>query len=248
MKTCNILGVNIAVTNMKDTVKFIEKNLNDIKGGYFCISNVHTTVISFEDNEYKKIQNSSVLSLPDGAPLSIVSKMKGFTNAERVTGPDLMEEIFKLSSKKEYKHYFYGSTQETLEELKLKLQTIYPNINIVGMYSPPFRKMTLEEDIMIVNEINNSECDFVWVGLGAPKQEVWMYEHRNKINSLMIGVGAGFDYHAGRLKRAPLWMQKCSLEWFYRFLQEPMRLGGRYLKTNFKFIKNIIITWRNNEK
>lgn len=241
MKTCNILGVNINVTNMNNTVSYICNNIEKLRGNYICVSNVHTTVMSYEDEQYRNIQNSGAMALPDGGPLSFVSRRKGFKEAERVTGPDIMREIFKISIEKGYKHYFYGSTQETLDELKIKLSEKYPDLNIVGMYSPPFRKLTEEEDRECIKNINESKADFVWIGLGAPKQEVWMYEHKDKVNSLMLGVGAGFDYHANKIKRAPIWMQKLSLEWLYRLYQDPKRLLRRYVVTNTKFIKLICI-------
>ena len=239
MKTCNILGVNISVTDMKETVSYICNNLEILKGNYICVSSVHTTVMSYEDEKYRQIQNAGVMALPDGGPLSVVSRMRGFKEGERVTGPDLMEELFNISEEKGYTHYFYGSTQETLDELKIKLSEKYPKLNIVGMYSPPFRKLTEEEDDTIIDNINRSNAEFIWVGLGAPKQEIWMYEHRNKVNGLMLGVGAGFDYHAEKIKRAPKWMQKYSLEWLYRLCQEPKRLFKRYMNTNLKFIWRI---------
>ena len=239
MKTCNILGVNISVTNMNDTVKYIENNLESLKGNYICVSNVHTTVMSYEDKAYRNIQNSGVMALPDGGPLSVVSRKKGFKEAKRLTGPDLMEEIFKISEEKGYKHYFYGSTEETLDELKTKLIQKYPKLQIVGMFSPPFRKLTEWEDVEITNKINETNANFIWVGLGAPKQEIWMFNHKNKVNGLMLGVGAGFDYHAEKIKRAPKWMQNNNLEWVYRLLQDPRRLYKRYLTTNFKFLRLI---------
>lgn len=236
IKEISILGVNIAVTNITEVKKFIYDNIKKLKGQYICVSNVYTTVMSYENDDYMNVQNSGILRLPDGRPLSIVSKMKGYKEAKRVTGPDLMENIFQDSSNIELKHYFYGSTPETLELLKQKLIEKYPNINIVGMYSPPFRKLTEKEDKNIIEMINESNADIVWVGLGAPKQENWMYEHKDRIKSLMIGVGAGFDYHADKIKRAPKWMQNLSLEWLYRLCQEPKRLFSRYMKTNFKFL------------
>lgn len=240
LKTCNILGVNINVTNMKDAVKIITDNLDEIKGNYICVSNVHTTVMSYEDESYRAIQNRGFMALPDGKPLSIVSKNKGFKDAERVTGPDLMDEIFKISETKGYSHYFYGSTEETLNTLKEKLSQKYPNIKICGMYSPPFRKLTCHEDKEIINNINESYPDFIWVGLGAPKQEIWMSEHKDIVKGLMLGVGAGFDYHAGNISRAPKWMQNYSLEWLYRLMQNPKRLWRRYITTNTKFLFYIL--------
>ena len=236
MDFCNILGLNVAVTNMKETVSYIEENINKLKGKYICITNVHTTVMSYEDDNYKNIQNNAALILPDGNPLSSLSRRMGFKEAERVTGPDLMGEIFKLSEEKGYKHYFYGSTEEILKQLNIKLLEKYPKINIVGMYSPPFKSNVELENEEKLNEINKLNPDFLWVGLGAPKQEKWMNLHENKINGLMIGVGAGFDYFADKIKRAPKWMQRCSLEWLYRLMQEPRRLFKRYFITNSKFI------------
>lgn len=237
LPTCDILGVKINVTNMYTVLRYIEKNVHALKGKYICVSNVHTTVMAYEDENYKNIQNSAILSLPDGMPLSKVSKWKGFKNAERVTGPDLMGEVFTLSEEEtQFTHYFYGSTEEILQSLKMNLSEKYPGLKIVGTYSPPFRKLTKEEDEAVIKKINDSVADFVWVGLGAPKQEIWMYAHEDKIKSLMIGVGAGFDYYAEKIKRAPNWMQKCSLEWLYRLIQDPRRLFKRYLVTNFKFI------------
>lgn len=176
------------------------------------------------------------MALPDGKPLSVVAKKRGYVDAERVTGPDLMGEIFSISAKYGYKHFFYGSTENTLQMLKSELEKKYSGIQIVGMYSPPFRDLSEEEDRFVVDRINAAQADFVWVGLGAPKQEVWMWKHKDKINGLMIGVGAGFDYYARNIKRAPRWMQKLSLEWLYRLLQDPKRLFKRYLITNTKFL------------
>ena len=244
---CCILGVNIAAINMKWLLDFIEKNIKKLTGKYICVSNVHTTVMSYEDESYKNIQNSAILALPDGGPLSSVGRKRGFKEMQRTTGPDFMEEILKISVEKGYKHYFYGSTDETLNQMKEILSEKYPGLNIIGMYSPPFRTLTPEEDAEIINKINDSNPDFVWVGLGAPKQEIWMYNHQDKIKGLMIGVGAAFDFHAGNIKRAPKWMQKCNLEWFYRLMQQPKKLFSRYFKTNFKFIK-LIMKEKNNEK
>ena len=153
----------------------------------------------------------------------------------------LMGEIFEISAKKGYRHYFYGSKEETLELLQKKLMEKYPEIQIAGMYSPPFRPLTEEEDKVIIERINETKPDFVWVGLGAPKQEKWMAAHQGKIDGLMLGVGAGFDYYAENIKRAPMWMQKHNLEWVYRLVQDPKRLFKRYWSTNTKFIWNAMI-------
>lgn len=239
--TCNIMGVNIAAINMEWLVDYLEENISEIKGDYICVSNVHTTVTSFEDAAYCAIQNGGLMAIPDGGPLSTVGQRRGYKNMERTTGPSLMGEIFEISAKKGYRHYFYGGKEETLELLYQKLTSNYPGIQIAGMYSPPFRPLTEEEDKAIIERINETKPDFVWVGLGAPKQEKWMAEHQGKIDGLMLGVGAGFDYYAENIKRAPMWMQKHNLEWAYRLVQDPKRLFKRYWSTNTKFIWNAMI-------
>ena len=239
--TCNIMGVNIAAINMEWLVDYLEKNISEIKGDYICVSNVHTTVTSYEDAAYCAIQNGGLMAIPDGGPLSTVGQKRGHKNMERTTGPSLMGEIFEISAKKGYRHYFYGSKEETLELLQKKLMEKYPEIQIAGMYSPPFRPLTEEEDKVIIERINETKPDFVWVGLGAPKQEKWMAAHQGKIDGLMLGVGAGFDYYAENIKRAPMWMQKHNLEWVYRLVQDPKRLFKRYWSTNTKFIWNAMI-------
>ena len=241
IRMCRILGVHIAAVNMQMLLEFITNNIKIIHGQYICVSNVHTTVMAYDNKNYLNVQNNSILSIPDGGPLSSVGRKRGYIEMQRTTGPDLLDEILKISAKKKYKHYFYGSTNETLDKLKLAINEKYGNVNIVGTYSPPFRELTNDEDVDIVNNINEAKPDFVWVGLGAPKQENWMYEHKNKVNSLMIGVGAAFDYLAGNIKRAPMWMQKLNLEWLYRLIQDPVRLFSRYLYTNIKFIINAVI-------
>lgn len=238
---CNILGVNISAINMDWLLNFLNENIKELSGDYICVSNVHTTITAYEDPEYLKIQNGGIMAIPDGGPLSSVGKKRGHTNMERTTGPSLMGKIFEISAEKGYSHYFYGSTEETLTKLRQALLEKFPNLDIAGMYSPPFRKLTEEEDAEIIKNINEANADFVWVGLGAPKQENWMAAHQGKIDGLMIGVGAGFDYFAGNIERAPEWMQKSNLEWLYRLLQDPKRLFNRYLYTNTKFIWNVII-------
>lgn len=236
IRQCKILGVHIAAVNMGQVLQFLKRQRKQLSGQYICVSNVHTTVMSYQDPVYCAIQNAAVLALPDGKPLSVLCKRRGYYEAERVTGPDLMLELLKASETEKYRHFFYGSTWEALEVMRERLNTEFPFAVIAGMYSPPFRKLTEEEDSKILEEINHAKPDFVWVGLGAPKQEIWMAEHKGKINGLMVGVGAAFDYFTGSIKRAPVWMQRCSLEWLYRLIQDPGRLWKRYFVTNLKFV------------
>lgn len=239
--TCDIMGVHVAAINMGWLIDFTRENIKILSGNYMCVSNVHTTVMSYDDKEYCAIQNGGILAIPDGGPLSSVGRRRGYSQMERTTGPDYLMEILKISDQEGYRHFFYGSTQETLEQLKEILQRDYPNVEVVGMYSPPFRSLTEAEDQEIIAMINQSHADFVWVGLGAPKQERWMWGHQGKVNGFMVGVGAAFDYLAGNIKRAPMWMQKANLEWLYRLLQEPKRLLKRYFYTNTKFVWHAVI-------
>lgn len=234
--TNRILGVNIAVTNMQDTIELILSQIDELKGKFICLSNVHTTVLSDQDEEYKKIQNAAFLALPDGSPLALLQRLRGYKGAEQVAGPDLMPALWKATENTGISHYFYGSSQETIDALKRELLKKYPGLAIAGMEAPPFRPLTEEEDREAVRKINESGAQIVWVGLGAPKQERWMYEHQSSVNALMLGVGAGFDFHAGTVKRAPAWMRNHYLEWLYRLTQDPKRLWKRYVETNGKFI------------
>ena len=234
--TCDILGVRIAAIDMQWLLRFTEENLKALSGDYICVSNVHTTVTAYEEPDYCAVQNGGILAIPDGGPLSSVGRKRGFPDMSRTTGPSYLEEVLKISAEKGWRHYFYGSTEETLEKLRQVLAERYPDVRIAGMYSPPFRAMTEEEDQKIVAQINDSDADFIWVGLGAPKQENWMADHQGRVKGLMIGVGAAFDYMAGNIQRAPQWMQNCNLEWLYRLLQDPKRLFMRYFVTNSKFI------------
>ena len=220
---------------MAETVAYIEEHIDELRGKYICVSNVHTTVTGYEEADYRNIQNTAALALPDGKPLSLYSKKHGFPEAERVTGPDLMGELFSRDNG--LRHYFYGGKEETIQVLSEKLPGEYPSLRIAGMVSPPFRPLTEEEDERELQKMNDAKADIIWIGLGAPKQERYMYEHRGKVNGVMIGVGAGFDYYAGTIKRAPMRMQKLSLEWLYRLMQDPKRLFRRYFATNFKFLR-----------
>lgn len=234
--TSRILGVNVAVTNMQDTVNLIINHIEELRGKFICLTNVHTTVMAEKDEEYRNVQNAAFLALPDGSPLALLQRLRGFKEAEQVAGPDLMQVLCKVTENTDITHYFYGSSQKTIDALRKNLTQNYPGLKIAGMESPPFRPLTKEEDEDAVRRINESGAALVWIGLGAPKQEVWMYEHQDRINGLMLGVGAGFDFHAGTVKRAPGWMRRHYLEWLYRLIQDPRRLWKRYVSTNGKFL------------
>ncbi|XME04149.1 WecB/TagA/CpsF family glycosyltransferase [Lachnospiraceae bacterium C1.1] len=231
-----VLGVNFVVSNIWEAAVYIRENIDKLRGKYICFSNVHTTVMAYEDDEYRRVQNEAEIVFPDGAPISKIQRHDGCSRARRVAGPDFMRQMFVSSIGGGLSMYFYGSSQKTIDELKKNIEKNYPGLDVRGYESPPFRNLTDEEDAEAVRRINESGADIVWVGLGAPKQEKWMNAHKDRINALMLGVGAGFDFHAGTIKRAPEWMQHVGLEWLFRLFQDPKRLIKRYLVTNLKFM------------
>ncbi|WP_426990948.1 WecB/TagA/CpsF family glycosyltransferase [Cupriavidus sp. 30B13] len=176
------------------------------------------------------------MNTPDGAPVAWMLRCLGYPTQERINGPDLMLRYCSHAEQTGESIFLYGGRIETLLLLEQRLKEDFPSLRIAGMHSPPFRKLTEEEDREIVEKINNSGASTVWVSLGCPKQEQWMADHRGRIKAVMIGVGAAFDYHAGTVRRAPLWMQMRGLEWLHRLCSEPSRLWKRYLVTNSIFV------------
>ena len=239
--TCKVLGVNYTVTTISEAVNNVMSSVHELAGQYICFSNVHTSVMARENKEYASVLNDSAFTFPDGNPIAVLQRKNGLIRAERVAGPDFMEHMFRDTADGSISHFFYGATQETLDLLKENLEKKYPGISIKGLYSPPFRKLTQEEDQADVDMINASGADIIWIGLGAPKQEKWMKAHKGCVNGVMMGVGAGFDFHAGTIKRAPVWIQKIGLEWLYRLFQDPGRLIKRYVITNVKFFWYLLV-------
>ena len=231
----DVIGVPISAVNMEIAIDNIFEDLRATKGQYICVSNAHTTVVAHDDPDYYKVQAESFMSVPDGKPLSVVGK-KRYPEMDRVKGPDLMRRIFLESKDRNLRHFFYGSKQENLDALKAALLRDYPWLNIVGMEPSVFRDMTEQEEQELVGRINATKPDFVWVALGAPRQEIFCYRMRGRIQGLMIGVGGAFNVLAGMVPEAPKWMQNMSLEWFYRFIHEPRRLFKRYITSIPKFM------------
>lgn len=202
---------------------------------YVTICNVHVVVCASRDAMYRDIINGSDMATPDGAPVAWMLRRLGFANQPRISGPDLMWALCERAAREYLPVYCYGSTEATLGLLERRLLAAFPALRIT-MESPPFRALTQEEDAAAVDRINTSGAGIVFVGLGCPKQERWMAEHRGKLNAVMIGVGAAFDFHAGTVQRAPAWMRDNGLEWLHRLASEPGRLWKRYLVTNTLFI------------
>ena len=236
----NVIGVPISAVNMESSCDFLLNNFDKLLGNYICVSNVHTTVYAHDHPDYYLVQSNSLLTLPDGKPLSMVGKKK-IEGMDRVTGPDFMRKIFDLSKVYGFKHFFYGTTDEDLQKLENKLKNDYPWLNIVGKKASVFRDLTSEEEESLINEINATEPDFVWVALGAPKQEYFCAKMEGKISAIMVGVGGAFKVLSGAISECPIWMQKLCLEWLYRLFKEPKRLFKRYFITNSKFIWYLIV-------
>ncbi len=231
-----IFGVRYAVSDMEEAVSYVRDRLQAFGGRYICFSNVHTLVTAVENTRYREALNGSAITFPDGAPVAARLRHRGNARARRVAGPDFTEKLIEAASDGSVRHFFYGSTQNTLNDLTETLQKKYPDICIAGSYAPPFRELSEEEEKELEEMISRAEPDIIWTGLGAPKQELFMAMHNGKFKGVMIGVGAAFDFMAGSRKRAPLIMQKLHLEWLHRMMQEPGRLGGRYIVTNTKFL------------
>lgn len=230
-----IIKVPISAVNMDSCIDNIFEDFESLRGKYICVSNVHTTVMAHDDPKYFKVQTESFMSVPDGKPLSVVGRKK-YPAMDRVTGPDLMRRVFEESKEKNIRHFFYGNTKENLEKLIEVLKKNYPWLVIAGYEPSVFRDMTEEEETELVKRINSTNQDFVWVALGAPRQEIFCHRMQGRINGLMVGVGGAFNVLAGIVPEAPRWMQKMSLEWLFRLIQEPRRLFKRYLVTNTRFI------------
>lgn len=203
---------------------------------YVCICNAHSVVTARQNQTFAKVIHEADMATPDGAPVAWLMRRLGVTSQERINGPDLMWRYCAEAAQRDESIYLYGGMPQTLETLQSKLVEEFPGLTIAGAYSPPYRQLTAKEDAAVVQAINSSGAGTVWVSLGCPKQEEWMAEHRGRINAVMIGVGAAFDYHAGTIQRAPLWMQRNGLEWLHRLCSEPRRLWRRYLVTNSLFI------------
>lgn len=242
MEKIKILGTNITAAESYESVFHkLKSSLNT--PGYITVNNVHTIIEATKNPVYKKILNQSLLALPDGKPLSVYAKLKGEKNITRIFGPTFMEKTLEFGQKDGLKHFFFGSSVETIEKLKEQIILKFPLAKVEGYYSPLYKKeFSAEENDKFISLMNESDADLFWIGLGAPKQEIWMYENYKNLNrGIMIGIGAGFDYLAGKTKHAPEWMKNASLEWLYRLIQEPRRLWKRYLVTNSLFLWYVLL-------
>lgn len=234
--TANVLTAPIDVLTWDVALNRIAQWAKNRESRYVCICNVHSVVTAGQDPAFGRVVSEADMATPDGAPVAWMLRKLGNADQQRINGPDLMWKYCEQAALRGESVYLYGGMPETLEILKPRLLEAFPTLQIAGMYSPPFRAATPEEDAADIQRINDSGAGTVWVSLGCPKQEKWMAAHRGKVNAVMVGVGAAFDYHAGTIQRAPKWMQNAGLEWFHRLCSEPGRLWKRYLVTNTLFV------------
>jgi N-acetylglucosaminyldiphosphoundecaprenol N-acetyl-beta-D-mannosaminyltransferase len=233
----SILGVEVSAITPQDAIATLEGWIRDGTSNYVCVTGVHGVMESQRDNDLKDIHNAAGLVTPDGMPLVWMSHCLGYPWVERVYGPDLMHAMTALSAERGYRNYYYGGHPATVERLREVLTKRYPGLQVVGVYSPPFRTLTPEEDARVVQEINAARPDIVWVGLSTPKQERWMAAHVRRLSApALVGVGAAFDFLAGEKPQAPPWVQRNGMEWLFRLASEPRRLAWRYLRNNPAFL------------
>jgi N-acetylglucosaminyldiphosphoundecaprenol N-acetyl-beta-D-mannosaminyltransferase len=227
----NVLGIEIAPVNIQKAIGKIDTAITNGKKGYITLTGVHGIIESQSSTPIKEAHRDALLSLPDGMPLVWIGWRHGFSEMDRCYGPDLMLALLGHSVHKGYTHFFYGGRPGVAEQLRNNMEKKFPGIQIVGTYVPPFRPLNSREEKELIELIGTVQPDIIWVGLSTPKQELFMHQYLSQFNTrLMIGVGAAFDFHTARVKQAPFWIQRASLEWFYRLLTEPRRLWKRYFK------------------
>jgi N-acetylglucosaminyldiphosphoundecaprenol N-acetyl-beta-D-mannosaminyltransferase len=232
-----IAGVKISVLRVPDLVAIVNRWIDKGQREYVVLTGAHGIVEMQKDAELRDINNQAALVTPDGMPVVWIGKLKGHKNLEKVYAPTIMRAMFADGVSHDVRHYLYGGAEGVAETLKATLERDHPGVRIVGTYCPPFRPLASDEVRSIAKTINEARPHVVWVGLGCPKQERWMHQFRPLLDAnALIGVGAGFDFLAGRVRLAPPWIQSSGFEWAYRTLQDPRRLLKRYARVVPSFV------------
>ncbi len=231
-----ILGMRVDATSYAEATRQVLDWARAGESRYVCVANVHMVMEAYDDPGFRELINAADLVTPDGMPLVWMLRRLGCTNQQRVYGPTLTLWVAREAARQGIPVGFYGGHPEVVEKVSKKLAARFAGLQVAYCYSPPFRPLRPEEDEEIVQAINRSGVRILFVGLGCPKQERWMAAHRGRVQAVMLGVGAAFDFHAGRVPQAPSWLQNIGLEWFFRLLMEPRRLWRRYLKHNPRFV------------
>lgn len=238
-----VIGVQVDLLDWDTAIGRVAAWGREHESRYVCFCNVHSAVTAAFDSRFHQIIAASDMCTPDGAPVAWMLRQLGAPWQQRLAGPDLMLRYFAAEAPKGGKVYFYGGTPQTLKLLRERVEAEFPGLQVVGAHSPPFRPASAAEDDDDVDRINASGAHVVFVGLGCPKQEAWMAAHRGRVNAVMMGVGAAFDFHAGVQPRAPHWMRQYGLEWVHRLAHDPRRLWRRYLFTNAPFLMMAGAQW-----
>ena len=224
-----VIGTPIHIVGISEVLLLMERWIQECRGTrWIAVTGSHGLLEAHKHPEFKKILKSADLSVPDGRWAARAAGKKASRAAKQVRGADLLEAFCDLSSRKGYTSYFYGDTDEVLKLASQRLTERYPTVKIVGTYSPPFRELTPEEDGQIVEAINRASPDVLWVGLGLPKQEKWIFAHRDRVNArVVVAVGAAFKFVSGKVEPAPRWVSESGLEWLWRFAHEPRKVWHR---------------------
>lgn len=239
-----ILTMGVDVIDCRAAVDAIVDLANQRKGGYVCVANVHMCMEVFDSDTFRAVLDGADLVVADGKPLSLAQKLLGHGQARQVRGQDLMNSICALSGELRLKIGLYGgASEEVLLAVERNLNEYYPGVQICYTFVPPFHPLNDEEEAAVVGQIEKAGVDILFVGIGCPKQEIWMAAHAEKLDCVMIGVGAAFDFVAGNKQHAPRWMQQIGLEWLFRLCSEPSRLWKRYLKQNPRFVWHFLQQW-----
>jgi N-acetylglucosaminyldiphosphoundecaprenol N-acetyl-beta-D-mannosaminyltransferase len=241
-ETANVLGIAVEPLDMERSLTRVAESLQGNRKGYVCLIGVHGITEAQRDPLLAQAFARATLMVPDGAPTVWVGRWQGFSNMQRVAGPDLMLEIFRRKEFSRYTHFLYGGKEGVADELRANLQRRFPWVRIVGTHTPPFRDLTADEEDSLAARVHELKPDIIWVGIGTPKQERFMMQYLPLLDStLMFGVGAAFDFHTGRIKDSPLWVKRAGLQWLHRLIQDPRRLFWRYLRSNSAFLLHITL-------
>jgi N-acetylglucosaminyldiphosphoundecaprenol N-acetyl-beta-D-mannosaminyltransferase len=232
-----VLGLPCAALSLAEATDAVLDLVAERSGGYVSLCNAHVAVNAQHSDAHRRALTGASAVFPDGAPVAFIQRRKGAAYAERVAGPDLMNAVFDRGRRHRIRHFFYGAELSTLLRLEARLKDRWPSAEVVGRIAPPVSQHPPCLDAAAVRELSQAAPDIVWVGLGSPKQDIWMATNSSNLApAVLIGVGAAFDFLSGRKNRAPLVMQTAGLEWLHRLISEPRRLGMRYLRTNTEFV------------
>jgi N-acetylglucosaminyldiphosphoundecaprenol N-acetyl-beta-D-mannosaminyltransferase len=239
----DVLGTKVAAIDLKTATGIIVEWLNSgERRRYVCVTDVHCIMQGSRRRDVRDAYTNAALCVPDGMPLTWLGHLRGYRTMNRVYGPDLMLSLLGLSPTMGFTHFFLGGAEGVADNLAARMKERFPGLEVVGTYCPPWRPLTESERNELIGMIKGVKPDLVWVGLGAPKQDLFMAEFHGQLDTkVMIGVGAAFDFHTGRVRQAPRWMMKSGLEWLFRLCVEPRRLGPRYLRNNPAFLWHIFL-------